>query len=320
MKNISFALPMIVVIGVASAQVPAPKHAHRENDNLPQRFNDLRCALVLIQAGQKLGTGFFISADGEVATASHVVGDRQFSLNPGNLVTVSLSIPATFSITDSTEAKTEITADKVEHNPDAWLSDVAMVQTGAHPPCWLREADDKTLRPGEHLIAMGFPGLAFQALTIYTGIMSARMPNSGFPVAFLRVGPNPQDLRAVQSPNEVIRVQMPISPGLSGAPVIDDNNRAVGIITSAGGWSQDLDNLLMVLHSGALNNMSPPPPPVPPNSPPNTVSFNLNLLALTAELAGLYHDYASPGYGDAVPLRYLRKQVRQNPQPSSHNR
>jgi hypothetical protein len=106
---------------------------------------------------------------------------------------------------------------------------------------------------------------------------------------------------------------MPISAGLSGAPVIDDENRAVAIVTNAGGWTQDLDHLLLAFHSGAFEAPQPPPNP---QQPPNSITFSLNSMALTAELAGLFHDFASPGYGDAVPLRYLKKPPQHN-QPSS---
>ena len=149
---------------------------------------------------------------------------------------------------------------------------------------------------------MGFPGLSFQALTIYTGIMSARLPQN-LPTIILNTG------EAVKPPNDFIRVQMPISTGLSGAPIIDDENRAIGVLTNAGGWTGDLDKLMLAFRLGAIPNPQPTPDP---NQPPNTLSFNLNPIPLVAQLAGLFHDYASPGYGDAVSLRYLRRPPQQN--------
>jgi hypothetical protein len=302
----------------ALAQIPAPRHesrlhhlfaAHRDQDNLPLRFSDIRCALVLIQAGPHLGTGFFISADGDLVTASHVLGDRMFSALPNGAINVTIAIPSQIMITDSTGKQTEVSARNVEYNPDAWVADVARIKTGISTSCWLREGDDRKARPGEHLIAMGYPGLSFQTLTIYTGIMSARL-TTNLPTLLSNGQP-------FIPPNEFIRVQMPISTGLSGAPIIDDENRVLGIVTNAGGWTQDLDRLLMAFRGGAF--ASPQPSPAP-NQPPNTVTFTLNSMALTAELAGLFHDYASPGYGDAVPLRYLRKPSQQNQPPASHTR
>jgi|HubBroStandDraft_6_1064221.scaffolds.fasta_scaffold01137_20 S1-C subfamily serine protease len=306
---------LLTLQGVVFAQVPSPKHeshwrhmfgAHRDPNNLEQRFDQLKCALVLIESGPRLGTGFYISKDGDIATASHVLGDRSFSLNPNGTINVTIALPPVFYVTDCKGKRTEVSATKLELNPDAWVADVACVKTGNETSYWLREVDDHQSRPGEHLLAMGFPGLSFKALTIYTGIMSARL-TTNLPIAILTTG------EPITTSTEFIRIQMPISTGLSGAPIIDDENRVVAIITNAGGWSSDLDHLLMAFRGGAFNVPRPPPDPHPA---PNTVSFSFNPMAAMAELAGLFHDYASPGYGDAVPLRYLRKPPQQS-QPSS---
>jgi hypothetical protein len=296
-------------------QVQAPKReshlhhlfaSHRDSDNIRERFEELKCALVLIESGPRLGTGFYVSADGDVATAAHVLGDRSFTLNPQRQINVNFALPTTIYVTDSAGARAEVsTPTAVENNPDAWLADVARVKTGKRTGCWLRQGDDQGITPGTHLLTIGFPGLSFKTLTIYTGIMSAHMTTS-LPSVILNTG------EAVQSPNEFIRVQMPISAGLSGAPVVDDENRVLAVITTAGGWTKDLENLMLLFHAGAFQE----PPPAAPQAP-NTTTVNLNSFALTAELAGLFHDYASPGYGDAVPLRYLKKPPQQNPPPSS---
>ena len=308
---------VLCLIAGAKAQVPPPKQeshlhhifgSHIDADNLQQRFENLKCALVLIESGPRLGTGFYISEDGDVATASHVIGDRSFTRNANATITVSIAVPSTLFLTNSKGERTEVAATNIETNPDAWLADVARIKTGKKPSCWLQEADDKKSLPGEHVITIGFPGLSFQTLTIYVGIMSARL-TTNLPTVILTTG------EAVRAPNEFLRVQMPISAGLSGAPIIDDKNQAIGVVTNAGGWTQDLDHLMMAFHGGAFQV----PPPLPNPQQANTISFTLNPLALTAELAGLFHDFASPGYGDAVPLRYLRKPQQQNPPSASHD-
>lgn len=304
---------------VAGAQVATPREEsrlhhifarHHDQYGLEQRFDQLKCALVLIEAGPRSGTGFYISATGDVATASHVLGDRTFARNPGGGVSVNFVVPPVIFITGSDGQRIQIPATRIQQDPNAWVADVALLRTGRQTTCWLREADDRLLHPGEHLVALGFPGLSFQALTIYTGIMSTRL-TTGLPVGILTDG------EALAPPKDTIRVQMPISTGLSGAPVINDENRAVAVVTSAGGWTLDLDHLLMAYHGGAF---APPPTRPLSSQPPNTVGFTLNDFALTAELAGLIHDYASPGYGDAVPLRYLQKPPPHSHQPASHAR
>jgi hypothetical protein len=237
-----------------------------------------------------------------VATASHVLGERKFSHNPDATINVSITIPKVLYLTNCGGERMEVSANTVEQNPDAWLADVACIKTGKKTSRWLKEVDDRHSFPGEHLISMGFPGLSFKALTLYTGIMSARL-STNLPTVILETG------EAVPTSNEFIRVQMPISTGLSGAPVIDDGNRAVAIVTNAGGWTRDLDNLLVAFRLGGFRVQSPP---ATPKQPPNTVTFSLDSMVLMAELADLFHDYASPGYGDAVPLRYLRKPQQQN--------
>jgi S1-C subfamily serine protease len=298
-----------VTCGSASAQVRPPKHesiirhlftSHRDSNNLEQRFDDIKCALVLIESRGKVGTGFYISADGDLATASHVVGDRQFSRNEKAGVHINYVVPDEFKLTESSGLTFTARSSMVEVNPSAWAADTVLVKTNRKTNCWLREGDDKASKPGEHLIAIGFPGLSFGSLTIYTGIMSARL-TTNFPTIIV-------ESKAVPPPNEFIRIQMPISGGLSGAPVIDDENRVIGIVTLAGGWTADLENLISLSRMKAFA-----PPPTSTVPPPNTVT--LNSFEVTAQLASLFHEYASPGYGDAVPLRYLKKE--QLPIPTS---
>jgi S1-C subfamily serine protease len=314
----SSVLAVLMLLCSSVAQVAPPKHesrwhhiltSHREPENLEQRFTDIKCALVLIEAGPKAGTGFYISGDGDLVTASHVIGERAFSRNADKSVNVSMTIPSTIGITNSKGERSEIPSTAVEQNPDAWLADVALIRTGKRTSCWLREVDDRQSQTGEHLVTIGFPGLSFKTLTLYTGIMSARL-TTNLPTVI--VGGE-----AVPPTNEFIRVQMPISTGLSGAPVIDDENRVLAVVTLAGGWSQDLENLTALLKMGILAQLQGAAPVPTQPQPPNTITITLNPLVETAELAGLFHDYASPGYGDAVPLRYLRKQPQQNPPSAS---
>jgi hypothetical protein len=133
---------------------------------------------------------------------------------------------------------------------------------------------------------------------MYSGYVSARL-RSGLPIGKTVLN------QPITSNVDLIRVQMPISPGLSGAPIIDDKNRAIGIVTSAGAWSQDLDLLLNWEHLRESQ-------PVPAGAV-QQVDFQ----SMLGELAEMFHDYGSPGYGDAVPMRYLKKVPEVNPQPAS---
>ena len=118
--------------------------------------------------------------------------------------------------------------DTLENNPDAWGADVALLKTRKKAPCWLTSAMDESVPVGEHVVTLGFPGLAFGSLSFYTGIVSGQLQIA------LPIGTSVQGM-VLTSTVPFIRAQMPISPGLSGAPLIDDENRVIGIVTATAG-------------------------------------------------------------------------------------
>jgi Trypsin-like peptidase domain len=291
------------------AQVSAPKReswthrlftSHRENDNLERRSMSLGCALVLINAGDRTGTGFYVSSDGDVATAAHVVGDKVVAEMPGGQFLVDIISPAKISVksNDGNPPIVYSTNTILQNNPDAFAADVALLRTGKKVSCWLSTADDGDIRTGQHVLALGFPGLAFGSLSMYSGVVSSRLR------AALPTGKTLQG-HPVTSNVQLVRLQMPISPGLSGAPVVDDQNRAIAVITSAGVWSQDLDFLLQWERLRESRQL-----PMP-----NGI---LDFPTLLGELAEMFHDYGSPGYGDAVPMRYLETAPVAGQPPATH--
>jgi hypothetical protein len=242
----------------------------------------------LIEAGNRLGTGFYVAKNGDVVTARHVIGNIIFRVDQPQDSNVQLTdIPLVTKFTGANEENFQTGVSALEVNGDAWTADLMLIHTGHATTCWLKEADDSAISPGDHLIALGFPGLSFGSLSMYSGIVSARLRNSGLPNAMTSDG------RLFTTQTEYIRLQMPISPGVSGAPVIDDHNHVVGVVTNAGAWSPDLEALTQLQRARESQPASPQDP--------------MDLMALTAHLALVIHDFASPGYGDAVPLRYLRK-------------
>jgi hypothetical protein len=141
---------------------------------------------------------------------------------------------------------------------------------------------------------MGFPGLAFRSLSLYSGIISARL-KSDFPM-----GATMTTKQRLPFFNDFFRVQIPASTGLSGGPVLDDENHVVGVVTQGGAWSADLESLTQFEQTRDL--------------PLINVQHDVDWITATGELARFFHDWASPGYGDAVPLSYLKR-----PSPTSAN-
>jgi hypothetical protein len=286
---------------------------HRERDNLKERYDDLRCAMVTItweemavvppQSNQPLqiatithfGTGFYSSANGDITTAAHVVGNKSWS-DAGKGMVVNLATPAFWTIQNSKEENIRVSHDKLEQSSDAWGADLARILTGSVPPCWLRTRDDQSIGPGDHVIALGFPQLAFRSLSLYSGIISARLKSD------LIIGTTAQGA-PVKAQNDFLRIQMPISPGLSGSALIDDDNRAVAVVSAAGASTTILDALIQVAN---IQEMTPSHP---------GQQRNVEWPEAVGNLARTIRDFASPGYGDSVPLSYLKRV--QTPTPTN---
>ena len=296
---------------LAQTQVAPPKHEsnnahvkHSRAENYSQRFDAIKCAIVQIfrgspSVGTPYGTGFYISADGDIVTASHVVGERVWT-SKDNGVTVDLNSPDSLTVISSSGETFSFPKTAIEVNREGWGADLAHIKTGNKTNCWLAIADDSKVRPGDPVVTMGFPGLAFGSLSMYQGIVSAARIKTNVPMGKTTTGV------LVTPENEFIRVQMPVSGGLSGAPVLDDENRVLAVISLAGVWNQDLDLLIQLSDMNQLGPVSPAP-------------GMLNLAPLLGQLAKSFHQYASPGYGDSVPLRYLKKKTEETSLPSSRS-
>lgn len=289
---------------LATAQVAAlkPKShvppVRSPQANLEARYSALSCALVVIQSGPRLGTGFYISPDGDLVTALHVLGDKTYEAvasPPSSLFVntqwrINLSHPLSVTIKSRTDEFSVVLDGNLQADGDTWGTDVTVLKTGKPTHCWLKIGDDKLVKTGQHVIAMGFPGLAFGSLSLYTGIVSAKL-KSGL-ITGTSVNGQP-----LQQTNDFIRVQMPISTGVSGAPVINDRDEAIAVVTQAGASFPDLDQLVQLQRTKDLAG-------TPKNREPDPLSA-------VAHLAEVFHDFSSPGYGDSVPLSYLPEKTLQ---------
>jgi len=146
-----------------------------------------------------LGSGFIVSADGDILTNRHVVANA-------DRVRVQLS-------TDETLDARIIGTDE--------MTDVALVHVKAPRPLpTLPLGDSESVRVGDWVLAIGNPfGLQ---RTATAGIVSAKG-------RFLGAGPY----------DDFIQTDAPINPGNSGGPLIDQSGQVVGInaviVAPAGG-------------------------------------------------------------------------------------
>ncbi len=139
------------------------------------------------------GSGIFIDAAGHVLTDSHVIANCPDLRVAG--ATGGETVGATLLANDV-------------------KLDLAVLRTGQHVPDHASFRDSQTLRPGEPLVATGFPltGLVSPEMAVTTGSLTA--------------------LSGLQGNPKVFQFSAPVQPGNSGGPVLDSSGRVVGITTS----------------------------------------------------------------------------------------
>ena len=171
--------------------------AESEEPLTPQEF--MRRFLQPPEPRRGLGSGFIVSADGDILTNRHVVeGATQVRV----------------------QLRTEEVLDaKVVGTDD--LTDVALVHVHApHPLPTLTLGDSETLKVGDWVLAIGSPFGLTQTATV--GIVSAKG-------RFIGAGPY----------DDFIQTDASINPGNSGGPLIDQTGKVVGInaaiVSPAGG-------------------------------------------------------------------------------------
>jgi hypothetical protein len=306
-------LPVVILLCSAGAQIAPPKPVapaqmgdREAAENYGERLDAIRCAIVLVQSTVHLsgkdpethyGTGFYISDDGDVVTASHILGDRTWTRKLGSKK-ISVKLPTQLDITitnnfDPDSGSTSFHRDDIEKNGDWWAADVVRIKTRekVRSGCWLLVGDDTKVRAGDPVITMGFPEFTFGVPSLYAGIVSATNLSLENRVFW---GSIEGSIERSTPKNPFIHVQMPICPGLSGSPIIDDQNRVVAVITLAGEWPEEELRPLTDAWTKYWNT-----PPEGPQASPSDLRLAVGALAHS------FHYFASPGYGYSVPLCYL---------------
>jgi len=277
------------------AQHPKPKRVtprHIADRTLSERFKALACASVHIESDAGLsGSGAFISPDGDVLTASHVVFDRTFNASPSAQgVSTAIQAYSNLIVYTSSSEPYHVTATPTTANGNMAWDDLAIIKTGIHAPCSLKLGDSNSVEVGAHLIAIGYPSWG-SSQTLYDGFLSSRLRRGQFPVA-------QQGDTVFWSHDEVLRLQMPISDGVSGGPVLDDNDRVIGVVVEMPmPWPATL-NAPMEQWKGVQKA-------IPSLTPELRNQVMTSPGVMTGSLAWVVREFGSPGMGLAVPLSYL---------------
>ncbi len=139
------------------------------------------------------GSGIFVDAAGHVLTDSHVIA---------NCPDIRITEPASGTTVAATLVANDVKLD------------LAVLRTGRRAPIYARFRDSQTLRPGEPLVATGFPlsGLVSPEMAVTTGSLTA--------------------LSGLQGNANLFQFSAPVQPGNSGGPVLDSSGRVAGITSS----------------------------------------------------------------------------------------
>lgn len=249
-----------------------------------ERYSQLSCAVVQVVANQGAGTGFFISENGDVLTAAHVALNQTFSESVPGKITNNVDYKPGLHVRQAgNHVSTPMLPPLSDPDTKRALSDLVILRTGIRTTCFLKlSGHPRDLSVGQHVIAMGYPESEPEAAdsALYDGIISVKYRHVEIPMAIVNGKP-------IYPNYDVLRLQMPITPGASGGPVIADDDDVVAVITeNPAVWFNDLNNVIAFGQqtNGGFN--------APVSDLPKVV----------AKLAWVVHEFLSSGAGLAVPV------------------
>jgi S1-C subfamily serine protease len=192
-----------VLAALAAAAVAEPAPPPADTKDLAGRIGPSVVNLTMVAGGEDVGngTGFFVRADGVVVTNHHVIDHV-----PGTLVAV---------LRDGRRVPVVgVLADDEPH-------DLALVRVeGAGYPA-LPLAPTESVQPGERLTLVGSPFGFDQSVS--TGIVSA--VRADFPDEWKKRQRERGDLTT----GPLVQHTVPMGPGASGSPLVDDLGRVAAV-------------------------------------------------------------------------------------------
>ena len=264
-------------IGVVAALVVVLGSAARA-ETLADRYNRLSCAVVRVTSNGGGGTGFFVNETGRLVTAAHVATDRvQIGSSSGPALFAKIKPGLSVTFGNKASAPTLRSTGPLDLSD----KDIAVLETGFDSSaCFIRVRERNGQEVGEKAISIGFPG-TYNTRSLLDGFVSSLDNTIRQDVDAVTGG------KAVFEVN-VMRIQMPIVPGISGSPLIDDQDMAFGVVIAT-----PIEFPLRLLEFAAASDQ---------NRLPTITLGQFDLSTSIADLTSVLHQYASPGSGFASPL------------------
>jgi len=240
------------------------------------------CAIGLITTERGTGTGFFVDQRGDMVTAAHVVSTKTFKMVQ-NQISFDVAVDQHILLTPNGQPQIALDSTTVDVDLRESSTDLAFIHTHTNPPCWIPLGDSATIETGDHLLSIGFPGIDNGNPILYEGFLSGRFRHP--PTSVGQVNGQP-----VVPNYEVLKVQMPITSGASGSPVINDSGEAIAVISESPMiWTQDLENITRVAGRGSGVQIS-----------------GFDAVQILGQLAIVVRGFETTGSGYAVPVSGLK--------------
>jgi S1-C subfamily serine protease len=267
-------------------------------DTLPERYQRLSCAVVRIETSEGMGTGFFTDAEGTLATAAHVVFTREVRQSGAQArLSVELISELTLEYVDGRKQAVKLQP-LGQHDADLAVFDLALLKTGLKSPCFIPIGHAGAGRIGDHVIAIGFPGSSSTGV-LYEGFISSLHIAAPTTIGLIK-GTD----KVYQVTKDLMRVQMPITRGASGSPVISEADEAIGVVSEIPIiWTQELARLVQGYATKGSGT--------------GVFIGGFDTTKLLAQLAWVVSEFEAPGAGLAVPLSYLDAPPYSNPPPAN---
>jgi S1-C subfamily serine protease len=254
-----------------------------QQESLKHRYHSLVCAIALITTERGTGTGFFVDERGDMVTAAHVVSTKKFQVVQGQIL-FNVDVDQHILLTPHGEPQVTLDSTTIDVDLQESSTDLAFIHTHKNPPCWIPLGDSSASETGDHLLSIGFPGIDNGNPILYEGFLSGRFKRP--PISAIAV----VNGVSIIPQYEVLKVQMPITPGASGSPIINDSGQVVAVISEVPMiWTQDLENITRAAGGDSGVRLS-----------------GFDVTRTLGQLATVVREFETTGSGYAVPISGLR--------------